>query len=63
MCTLSSVLDPTLYYFQDAEYAEFPCPEDVPGTTSVKVEALDCLTGQLGSEPEVCFLTFCCVSY
>ena len=53
----------TLYYFQDTEYAEIPCSEDVPVTTSVKVEALDFLTGQLGSDPEVCFLTFCCVSY
>ena len=45
-----------LYLFQATEYAEFPFDEAVPVTTLVKVEALDLDAGQLGPEPEVCFL-------
>ena len=45
-----------LYLFQATEYAEVPLDEAVPFTTLVKVEALDLLGGQLGPDPEVCFL-------
>ena len=58
VCDLSnSMLDYHPVLFQDTEYAEVPLDEAVPFTTLVKVEALDLLGGQLGPDPEVCFLT------
>ena len=57
VCDLSnSLLDYHPVLFQDTEYAEIPLDEAVPFTTLVKVEALDLLDGQLGPDPEVCFL-------
>ena len=57
VCDLTnSLLDCHPVLFQATEYAEVPLDEAVPFTTLVKVEALDLDAGQLGPEPEVCFL-------